>query len=52
MEGLVRGLIFKNRSKKLQTLISGENAMAGWPLGDGQKTAYVYYLFQHERGKT
>jgi len=48
---LVVGYLFRNREKKLESLISGETLLASWTLDKTQKEAYVNYLFNNEKGK-
>lgn len=48
---LVIGFIFRSREKKLQSLITGENLLASWTLNSKEKSDYVNYLFQNEKGK-
>lgn len=43
--------IFKNRSKKLASLINGEQLLASWQMGEQLQAAYVDHLFQHEKNK-
>jgi len=48
LSGLVTAWIFRLRAKKLATLISGENVVAGWQLSEKQKSAYANYLFSDD----
>lgn len=49
LSSLVIAWIFKKRSSKLQTLISGENLLAAWTLTPEQKEKYVDYFFEQEK---
>lgn len=51
VSALIVAFIFKSRSKKLQTLITGENLLASWTLTDEDKRKYVSYLYHNERSK-
>ncbi|WP_296385458.1 zinc ribbon domain-containing protein [Winogradskyella sp.] len=51
ISSLVIIYMFRSREEKSQSLITGENLLASWTLNDTQKTAYVDYLFEHEKGK-
>ncbi len=51
ISSLVIIYMFRSREEKLQSLITGENLLASWTLNDAQKTVYVNYLFEHEKGK-
>ena len=46
---VVIALMFRSRSKKLQSLISGDSLIASWVLNSTQKEMYVNYLFQKEK---
>lgn len=48
---LVVALVFRSRAKKLNTLISGENMLAGWQLNQQQKADFVEFMFRNERIK-
>lgn len=43
--------MFHGRSKKLQTLISGENLLAEWTLSAEQKENYINYFYEQEKGR-
>lgn len=43
--------MFRGRSQKLQTLISGENLLAEWTLSPEQKSNYINYFYEQEKGK-
>lgn len=51
VSSLVVALVFRSRAKKLDTLISGENILAGWQLNQQQKADFVKFTFQNERTK-
>ncbi|RUA09941.1 MAG: hypothetical protein DSY82_05420, partial [Flavobacteriia bacterium] len=48
---VIIAFMFRNREKKLQKLITGENLIAQWVLTPGQKKKYANYLFKFESGK-
>jgi uncharacterized Tic20 family protein len=48
---LVIAWMFRGRSKKLQSLITGENLLAEWTLSPEMKERYIHYFFHEERGK-
>jgi hypothetical protein len=43
--------MFRGRSKKLQSLITGDNLLAEWTLSPEMKERYIHYFFHEERGK-
>ena len=43
--------MFRGRSERLQTLISGENLLAEWTLSPEQKENYINYFYEQEKGK-
>jgi len=47
----VIAIMFKERGKKLQKLISKENIIAQWTLNDAEKKQFVNHLFKHEKNK-
>lgn len=49
--GFIVALILGSRAKKMKRLISGESVVASWLLTPQEKTAYVDFLFQHEKEK-
>ena len=51
ISSLVVMFMFRDRSEKLQTLISGESLLAEWTLTPEQKENYVDYFFEQEKGK-
>jgi hypothetical protein len=51
LSSIVIGFMFRSREKKLQSLITGENLIASWTLNSDEKSQYVNYLFQNEKGK-
>jgi len=51
VSSLVIAWMFRKRSRKLQSLITGESLLASWQLDKSQKEAYVNYLFEYERTK-
>lgn len=51
VSSLVIALVFRSRTKKLDTLISGENVLAGWQLDSQQKSEFVNFMFRNERIK-
>lgn len=51
VSSIVIALMFRSREKKLQSLITGENLIASWTLNSAEKSQYVNYLFQNEKGK-
>lgn len=44
-------IIFSNRARKMDKLISGEEIISSWTLDDEAKNAYVNHLFATEKGK-
>jgi len=48
---LVVFFIFKSRSNKMKSLISGEKVIAAWQMNNELKNQYVNYLFEHESDK-
>jgi len=51
MTSLITAWLFYQRSKRLQTLISGENLLFSWRLTSTQKERYIDYLFKEQIGK-
>ena len=51
ISAIIIGIMFRSREKKLQTLINGENVLASWTLSETEKSKYVDYLYQGEKGK-
>ncbi|CAA6827844.1 MAG: Unknown protein [uncultured Sulfurovum sp.] len=51
ISSLVIMWMFRSRSEKLQTLISGENLLAEWTLTEEQKERYINYFYEQEKGK-
>ena len=51
ISSLVVMWMFRARSKKLQSLISGENLLAEWTLTPEQKEKYVDYFYEQEKTK-
>jgi uncharacterized Zn finger protein (UPF0148 family) len=51
ISALIVGYMFRQREKKLQTLISGEAVLASWTLNQKEKLAYVNTLHTHETSK-
>lgn len=43
--------MFRSRSEKLQTLVSGENLLAQWTLTPEQKENYINYFYEQEKEK-
>ena len=48
---LIVAWVFKSRSKKLQSLITGEHVLASWQMNDILKELYVDQFFTKEKGK-
>ena len=48
---LIIAWMFRGRSKKLQTLISGENLLASWIMSASQKKRYIDYLYNQQKGQ-
>lgn len=48
---LIVAWVFKSRSKKLESLITGENVLASWQLAGMLKKQYVDQFFTKEKGK-
>ena len=48
---LVIVYVFKGRSKKMESLINGENLIARWKLSDSEKEAFINYNYQLEKNK-
>ena len=48
---LIVAWMFRGRSQKLQTLISGENLLSSWTLTSVQKEKYIDHLFKEQIGK-
>lgn len=51
ISALVVAFIFKNRAKKLDTLLSGEKILSSWRMDETLKTLYVDRTFQAEKAK-
>ena len=51
ISSLVVMWMFRGRSERLQTLISGENLLAEWTLTPEQKEKYINYFYEQEKGK-
>lgn len=51
LSSLMIAWMFRARSEKLQTLISGENLLAEWTLTPAQKENYINYFFEREKSQ-
>jgi hypothetical protein len=48
---LVVFFIFKSRSNKMKSLITGEKVIAAWQMNDELKNQYINHLYEHESAK-
>lgn len=51
MASIIVLILFSNRSKKLQSLVSQQNLLAEWTLSESQKELYSNHLFEQEKGR-
>lgn len=51
LTSLIVAWMFHSRSKKLESLISGESLLAEWQLTQQQKENYINYFYEQEKGR-